>query len=175
MRIIAGIGSRATPSNILDEMILIGDWCRVHDVWVRSGHAEGADWAFEHGAQQQCIAYLPWHGFNAQLRSKAHLVTSYADSPMLNNLVTKYHPAPDKLSRGAYQLMLRNGCQLYGLDGEYPTNAIVCWTSDGEASGGTGQAIRIAEANKIPVLNMYKPQFNTRELVKRRLMEIFGI
>lgn len=69
--IIAGIGSRETPSTILDAMTFIGLWCRENNIWVRSGHAQGADWAFECGAQENCIAYLPWKGFNTELKSKA--------------------------------------------------------------------------------------------------------
>jgi hypothetical protein len=31
---------------------------------------------------------------------------------------------------------------------------VVCWTSDGKASGGTGQAIRIAKYYEIPTYNL---------------------
>lgn len=41
-----------------------------------------------------------------------------------------------------------------------PVNFVVCWTSDGKASGGTGQALRIAAdpAYAIPVFNLFDPK-----------------
>ena len=32
---------------------------------------------------------------------------------------------------------------------------LICWTPDGKASGGTGQAIRIAEKAEIPIWNLW--------------------
>ena len=68
---IAGIGSRETPQPVLDEMKKIGEWCKEINFTLRSGHAEGADWFFEQGAQENCTAYLPWAGFNNELESNA--------------------------------------------------------------------------------------------------------
>jgi hypothetical protein len=34
---------------------------------------------------------------------------------------------------------------------------VICWTSRGLGGGGTGQAIRIAKAHKIPVFDLGKP------------------
>jgi hypothetical protein len=31
---------------------------------------------------------------------------------------------------------------------------VVCWTKDGKSSGGTGQALRIAEYYSIPIFNL---------------------
>ena len=164
--IIAGIGSRETPDRILNEMRAIGAWCWEQEIWIRSGHADGADWAFERGAQEYCIAYLPWAGFNSQLISKAHQHVVH-ESRWLDKLVWTYHPAPDKLTRGPFALMRRNGAQVLGIDDTQRSQAIVCWTSDGLASGGTGQAIRIAQSSNynIPVLNMQRPMYNTAEKV----------
>jgi len=172
--IIAGIGSRTTPKSILSEMIHIGEWCRANKVAVRSGHAEGADWAFEQGAQENCIAYLPWATFNQHLQSRAHFIVP-ALTTELEHSVRKYHPAPNNLSPAAFKLMARNFCQIVGLDGSKLTNAVVCWTSDGKASGGTGHALRIAadpEYN-IPVLNMHSEKFNTADKVCVVLKSMF--
>ena len=37
---------------------------------------------------------------------------------------------------------------------DHPVDAVVCWTREGRVEGGTGMAIRIAEANGIPVFNL---------------------
>ena len=51
-KVIAGVGSRQTPQHVLGEMVSIGAWARNNKVYVRSGHADGADWAFELGADR---------------------------------------------------------------------------------------------------------------------------
>ena len=45
--------------------------------------------------------------------------------------------------------------QVLGEDLQTPTSFIVCWTKDGKASGGTGQALRVAKKYDIPVFNLY--------------------
>jgi hypothetical protein len=42
-----------------------------------------------------------------------------------------------------------------GADLASPSRFVIAWTEDGEAVGGTGQAIRIARAHDIPVLNLH--------------------
>ena len=157
--IIAGIGSRETPSHIMDMMTFIGVWCRENGHWVRSGHADGADWAFEVGAQENCIAYVPWERFNAHLVSRAH---KRVGKPTCHTIAItkKFHPAFDKLSYGALSMMCRNASQVLGEDLDSPVDAVVCWTKDGKDSGGTGQAVRIAWDRQIPVLNMYLPEYS---------------
>jgi hypothetical protein len=152
--IIAGVGSRETPLDVLVTMIEIGKWCKDHNIWVHSGHAEGADWAFERGAQEKCIAYLPWLGFNSHLVSKAQLKIP-KDNSEATILAEQYHPAYDKLSRGGKALMVRNGYQVLGESLSSPVDAVVCWTTRGQATGGTGQVIRIATAKSIPIYNLY--------------------
>ena len=159
--IISGIGSRKTPSNILTSMTCIGQWCRDHGIYVFSGHADGADYAFEKGAQENCVTFLPWKGFNSKLESfgtqyihnpgsDRKYSSSYADA-----LVDKYHPNPSRLSRGARLLMARNSYQVLGPTMQIPVSAVVCWTHGGKIAGGSGQAMRIATAYKIPIYNLY--------------------
>ena len=155
--IITGVGSRSTPPKILAEMIKIGRWCLDNGVWVRSGHADGADWAFEMGSQEKCIAYIPWASFNSHLKSRAKIrVLTDKEVSMQTDLVKELHPAPDRLSEGAFRLMRRNVCQIMGETPQSPlTNAVVCWTEGGKLSGGTAFAMRLAHKLNIPVFNMY--------------------
>ena len=70
--------------------------------------------------------------------------------------VNHYHPNPEALSVGARKLMARNYCQLFGASPESePSGFVVCYTSDELASGGTGQAIRMASDANIPVFNAH--------------------
>lgn len=161
---IAGIGSRQTPAEILAEMKKIGQYCRTHKIVVNSGHADGADWAFEQGAQECCTAYLPWKGFNVHLRSRAKLIV-YSPTVEAEKSVVFYHPYPRSLSRPVQLIMARNWAQVMGVDDKSPVDAVVCWTRDGKEEGGTSQAMRIAKHKGIPIYNM--AEYGTaKEIIK---------
>lgn len=176
--IIAGIGARATPSHLAAEMSFIGLWCRENGHWVRSGHAEGADWFFERGALENCIAYLPWAGFNDDPEKHGSMAASPAHRRVIKpnchtlKITKQYHPAYDSLSYGVLCLMCRNVCQVLGENLDSPVNAVVCWTKDGKDSGGTGQAIRIAQDRGIPIINMFHPKYSDHIKVQDELQRI---
>lgn len=175
--IVTGIGSRETPPEILRAMEYVGQYVARSGGWVRSGHADGADWAFEKGAESKTIAYIPWKGFNA---TKPFLGTSKVitdrESPRLSELVGRYHPAPSNLSEGGYKLMLRNGAQVLGVNSDQPSDVIVAYTEEtgkGQFKGGTGQALRIAYNYRIPIINMWLDKYKTAEAVIEKLKEIW--
>lgn len=167
---IAGIGSRETPKDILKEMKTIGEWCRISGITVRSGHADGADWAFESGAQDLCVAYVPWDGFNSHLDSDATVVIPKFTKEIME-LAEQFHPAWNKLTYGVKKLIARDGLQVLGSDLMTPAKAIVCWTKHSQIVGGTGQALRIAQTYKIPIINMCQPEFATANQVIAKLKE----
>lgn len=158
--IVTGIGSRETPSHILTEMTLIGRYCFENKITLRSGHALGADWAFEKGAQSRCIIYLPSESFNREYVSDAHRVI-VPNEERYNVITNKFHPNPFALKPFARMLMNRNVCQVLGINLDRLSDYIVCWTKDGKDIGGTSQAIRIARAHKIPIINMYYEEYDT--------------
>ena len=92
----------------------------------------------------------------------------------------KYHPAAAKLSDGAFKLHCRNAYQVLGSElgnincvvKPQRVSVVICWTSDGKNTGGTGQALRIAEDHKIPILNMYNEKWNTADKVIAYLEEL---
>ena len=120
---------------------------------LRSGGAEGADTAFEQGCDAGNGAkeiFLPWRGFN---HSTSQLSLKEPVDAKLFDLAAQYHPAWGRLSRSVRLLIARDGQQVLGANLDKPSTFIVCWTENGKATGGTGQAIRIAEAFSIPVFN----------------------
>ena len=145
----AGIGSRATPTNVKAKMTLIARQLSKSSFCLRSGGAQGADEAFEKGAVQKQI-FLPWNGFNGRIVDN----NQYAVPPENNSFVEKYHPNPKRLSDAGRKLMSRNSYQVLGPNLDDPVDFLICWTKDGKASGGTGQAIRIANDYGIPVFNL---------------------
>lgn len=165
---ITGIGSRETPEKILIEMIAIGQYVAGQNFIGRSGHSAGADFAFESGCQKSCEVYLPWADFNSQLPMLGKPIV-VSQSEELDAMVRKYHPAPDRLTRGAFSLMRRNSCQVLGPDLDKPSDAI-CYYS--VKPGGTDQAIRIASNHGIPCFNLAFAEFATAVLVIAKLEEI---
>lgn len=167
----AGIGSRETPENILKEMIAIGKWAKVMGFVVGSGHAPGADLAFELGATENTDVFLPWKGFNKEAPVLGREFVIDAD-PILDDLVRQYHPTPWALSRGSWALMRRNGAQVLGLHANEPVGAVVCYRDPKPKSSGTDQAIRIADGYKIPVMNMFSPEWNSSAKVIAELTKL---
>lgn len=172
---ITGIGSRETPSHILYEMLLIGKWCRANKIALRSGHAPGADIAFEYGALEYSRLYLPWKGFNSEyeLRGPSKFIEDNPYTDIIDSIVNKYHPYSSNLKESTTLIMRRNVCQILGWTPKpaKPTlsRAVICWTKDGEDSGGTGMAMRVAKGFNVPIINMYKPEWNKAEYIINEL------
>lgn len=70
-------------------------------------------------------------------------------------IAAQAHPTWDRCSPGAKALHTRNVHQVLGMDLDSPVRFVVAWTVDGGPTGGTGQAIRIADELGIPVLNLH--------------------
>jgi len=66
-------------------------------------------------------------------------------------IAAAHHPAWHRCTLAARKIHARNVCIVLGGDLKTPSDFVICWTSTGRATGGTGQAIRIAGAFDIPV------------------------
>lgn len=158
MKYYAGIGSRETPKDICLYMTAIAKRLASLGYTCNSGGADGADSAFERGAVINRQIFLPWDGFNKRYIStltKLHGEGSYIVPTFNADLVEKYHPKPSALSDDGWKFMSRNSYQVLGKDLKTPAEFVLCWTRDGKASGGTGQALRIAKDHNIPIFNFY--------------------
>jgi hypothetical protein len=61
-----GIGSRETPKDICEMITEVAKIFRKEGWILRSGHAVGADWAFEQGALDKAEIYIPWKNFGVK-------------------------------------------------------------------------------------------------------------
>lgn len=156
MPIYAGIGSRETPAEIIAQMIQVGAQLAAFGWLLRSGHADGADEAFERGCDivlGKKQIFLPWRAFNG------------SDSPLYTPtleafaLAEKIHPAWSNCSIAAKKLHARNCQQVLGQKLDQPADAVVCWTEDGFPIGGTATAITLALQRGIPIFNFGRPPF----------------
>lgn len=156
-RVYAGIGSRETPPRVLWTIYQAAGRLALRGWRLHSGGATGADQSFHAG--QSCVLgpstlFLPWRGYNDVERDKLTTVyTSQTDKAM--GIAKAFHPNWGACSQGAQKLHARNTHIVLGLDCETPVSMILCWTKDGGPTGGTGQALRIAEHYNIPVFNFW--------------------
>jgi hypothetical protein len=148
MKYYAGIGSRETPIELKNNIRLIVEYLNGLDYTLRSGAAPGADSFFEEYANKKEI-FLPWRDFNG---NDSQL---YSPTKESFEMASRYHPGWNRLSFGARKLMARNCHQVLGRDLKTPVKFIVCWTKDGGATGGTGQALRMAADLNIPIYNLF--------------------
>ena len=151
MKYYTGVGSRQTPENILNIMHRIAVKFAQQDVTLRSGHAVGADLAFEYGCGRG--------------KGRKEIYLPYQATPEAMEIAAQFHPAWDRLQPYAQRLHARNAFQVLGLDLKTPSTCLICWTPDGCTShaarsiktGGTGTAISIASHHQIPVYNLIIP------------------
>jgi hypothetical protein len=169
----AGIGSRETPEDVLHSMRFLGAALGEYGWLLRSGHAGGADMAFETGAiaaAGKMEIFLPWSGFNgAAPHDPRYIIPQFSNELM--DLAASTHPAWDRCSQGAKKLHARNGCQILGSTLKTPVDLVICWTKGATGSGGTGQAIRIARSHQIPVFDLADPtQYDALVVYANKLM-----
>ena len=150
----AGIGARDTPPHILATMRTCGRILAERGLTLRSGGADGADTAFDDGVAKGGLReiYLPWAGFNKVVGGMPPSCASITAEA--KRIAAAAHPAWDRCSDAAKKMHARNVHQVLGAQLDDPSAMIICFTKDGLASGGTGQAIRIAELHGIPVINL---------------------
>jgi hypothetical protein len=148
----AGIGSRQTPTNILTLMSNVASKLSNTHI-LRSGGSLGADQAFERGCSGKKEIFLANHCTFAAME-----------------LASYYHPNWDACNNYARQLHGRNMMIILGPNLDTPVDFVICWTSDGLASGGTGQALRLASAHNIKIFNLYNQKIV--EMFMQRLKEL---
>lgn len=154
-----GIGSRATPSTVKLQMMEIAKTLAYNGYSLRSGGADGADSAFEMGASQISKVpgvyeeiYLPWAHFNG---NNSELILNNMDNAdKAKAIAATFHPVWDRLSPVARKFHARNSYQVLGANLKTPSLFIICWTPNAKGGGGTGQALRLAKAYDIPIMDL---------------------
>ena len=153
----AGIGSRQTPKDVCHLMTRFAAYAQEKKLILRSGHAKGADIAFEKGVSHSSYMqiFLPWKGFNGASNAPHYLYGW--KTPELEKYALKmaesYHPNWDACSEGAKKMHARNCQQILGPYLDSPVKFVVCWTQNASGKGGTGQALRLAKSLDIPIFD----------------------
>lgn len=177
MKFYTGVGSRETPSHILEMMTQLGKKLASDGWTLRSGGALGADAAFELGwfnwwatqtpwpSEAHAEIYLPWDGYNGHGRDGcfgANILPDL-DNPQLYRealvIAEQTHPNWAACKRGARSMHARNVYQVLGQDLKTPSKMLVAWTKltkAGQPMGGTATAIRLAEKYGVACFNLNK-------------------
>lgn len=150
----AGIGARATPKPVLDDMATISAWLARTGWRLSSGGAHGADAAFADGAPAGArTLYLPWPGYNRHRGADCRF-PSPSELAAWMAVAAPLHPAWPRCSPAVRKLHARNAAVILGPGLDRPVDAVVAWTPEGAVTGGTGMALRIAADRGIPVFNL---------------------
>jgi hypothetical protein len=158
----AGVGSRRTPVQVLEQMERLGRELAAAGWLLSSGAADGADKAWERGSGGWAEIYLPWPGFDGRQPMAAEHM---GGAP---GWLTRPTPEAYAIARDHYEgsrswgdlpdssqaLHARDAHQVLGRDLRTPRRFVACWTPNGLPAGGTGTAIRIATRRQIPVFNL---------------------
>lgn len=172
-----GIGSRDTPPEIQTEMTALAKTLAEKGYTLRSGKADGADKAFQTGAEsaksKNLEIYIPWKGFE----NKSSVSNRFDIVPNLMNelcydIASMFHPAWGRCSAGAKKLHGRNVCQVLGDKLDSKTNFVIYWALEKNniVRGGTATAVSIARHYRIPTINMYFD--NWRDILAETLAAI---
>lgn len=153
----AGIGSRETPPEVCEVMTFVAQMLADAQWHLRSGGAEGADKAFEKGVSDPRHMTIFRPGLPTFPAPPGYV---FGSSQEAFEIAEDHHPNWDRCSPQAKSLHARNSHIVLGDDLLRPVKFIICWTKDGKVQGGTGQALRIANAQnpQIPIFNMGKPR-----------------
>lgn len=166
--IFAGIGSRETPANILDYMFDIALQLAAQGVVLRSGKADGADLAFQHGYlayadnKGACRAeiLLPWYNWQSSVDDRWDILVE--DDDIVHRamqICSKVHPAWNKLKRSHKLMHTRNMFQILGpkLDADELADFVIFWAPEfnDRVEGGTASAVNLARKFSVPNFNMF--------------------
>lgn len=161
----AGIGSRTTPAEILDEMTEVAEMLEEYGFTLNTGVSfrkkrEGADAAFEKGATTVNLFSPEKHGVRTREQK----------------IAKEIHPAPQYLKQGGLKLMARNTNQVFGDNLNRPVDFVIFYAKETKSirpEGGTGQAVEMARRKGIPTINM--ADANWREQLDNVLSNIYNL
>lgn len=166
--VFTGVGSRyGAPVSAQDTATKITSWLCERGFTVRTGDAVGMDKVFREAGGDRCRYYAPYGRYNPD--PGAVIITPESEHySEAKKLTSNTHPTYNLLSDFERELHLRNAFQILGDDLQDHAQFVLCWTPDGaetkttRKTGGTGQAIRVANRYNIPVFNLNAEKFESR-------------
>lgn len=158
MKSFAGIGSRQITKEEEKRIAEISAVLSSLGYVCYSGGAEGSDYIFEQSCKET-IVFIPWNNYKNPFKTyiESSNIIVAGNTIEGNESVFKFHPAPNRLSQGGKKLMCRNYHQIHGMNSLPKVELVVCCAHPDKnfgVKGGTGQAIRVALSENIPIFNI---------------------
>lgn len=156
-RYYTGIGSRETPTQVLEQMAEIGTRLAEQGYVLRSGGARGADTAFERGCDAARGAKQIWDIY------QTYVSRNLRDWALEKASAVCWEFPLEKMKAFTVSIIVRNMYQVYGdpetLEEATPTDFVVYWAKGnplepGRESGGTRYAVRQAHKAGIKTYNL---------------------
>lgn len=162
----AGIGSRTITPRETAIIKKVAFELSKKDFILFSGNAVGSDIAFQIGSQGKCVLFLPKQNYNNHQYNVNNSLDHYdlGDSELGKKAIS-LHPNKNSLGKYDIQYMCRNYHQVAGYAKYPPASLVICCATytivenKMQVSGGTGQAVRIANSKNIPIINIRDPDW----------------
>ena len=155
-------GTGSQPIGPLRLMIHLGKLITEVGSVVQSGHADGADLAFEFGANlgdpRNMVVCLPWRSYNSQYspgEAQVFVIGELLDSHQAYYMAEaeKYHPAWKHLKQPVRLLMARNM-----MIANEASCGLTYLNHSRQGGGGSGHAYRALTARGVPVVDFSSPE-----------------
>jgi len=195
----AGVGSRETPIDVMEKMNEISKWLEAEGYSLNSGHANGADKAFE-GVRMKYDTTtgipvrnkqingnwistdkngnvipennLKFHNPEYKITNK-NIFTADDANDKVRTIAKEIHPAGANLSGYSLDLHARNTFQVFGKNLDKPVDFVIFYAKESKnplrPDGGTGQAVEMARRKGIPTVNMMDSDW------KQQMRDILGL
>lgn len=170
--VFTGVGHRkGVPDDIRKKAEMLTTWLCQRHVRLRTGDADGMDRIFREAApKDMCDFFAPLGRFNPHRDAIIIGPSELYNCPYREavDITANTHPTFHYLGDFERELHIRNVFEVLGPNLDHPADFLICWTKDGaetkttRLTGGTGQAIRIANKYGIPVFNLQRPDFESR-------------
>lgn len=165
----AATGNKEMPESFKPQIQRIGRNLEKAGFILRTGGMEGLEDVIEKSTTKLEV-HLPFKDFDGK-QSKFTFTSDF-----VKGIAKMFHTSFDTLKPVVQTFLAKNVRLVLGKDGKSPALFLIVWTEDGAETtaektfktGNSGNAIAIANAIKIPVFNLVRPD------AERRLYEFIG-
>jgi hypothetical protein len=159
----AATGNKDMPETMKPVIQRIGKNLEKAGYLLRTGGMDGLEDVIEKSVTRLEL-HLPWKDFDKK-QSKLTFTSEF-----VKGVAKMFHPTFDALKPVIQTFLAKNVRLLLGKEGKSPALFLIVWTDDGAElsrevtfrTGNSGHAINIANAMRIPVFNLIRPDAERR-------------
>jgi hypothetical protein len=159
----AGLGSRATPTKVQQQIVAYSRRLTSAGYVARSRASDGADLAFERGAGDRKEIWLPFPGFEDRTPDDRRVfVPTPEQEAGAVEIASRIHPTWEKVAvrRGSVATHAGNVITVLGPDLTQPVDFLVLWAAvlGDSVDGDARTSYEAAKLKKIPTFNLNVPE-----------------